>query len=369
MKVLFVATIAEHFLCFHLPYFGLFKEKGWEVEAACCEPVSMPGCDQCHRIDIARSPFMPRNIKGFLQLKKLLNKNKYDIVHCNTPMGGALARLAAGKVRKRGTKVVYTAHGFHFFMGAPLKNWLVYYPIEFLLAGRTDCLITINEEDYRFATKRLKPGKTVRVHGVGFDADKFQPASAATKQALRRENGYRADDILLVYVAELNGNKNQGFLIKAMKTAAAKNKKVKLLLIGPDSMAGKYKQMAAGLGLDENVKFYGMRTDVDKLLPMCDIAVASSLREGLPVNIMEALACGLPVVAVDNRGHRELVRDGVNGYLVAPGDTGAMVQRVFGLIDDKQLYRKLSEAAVNSVTPFCRERVVEEMRAVYDAMC
>jgi len=97
--------------------------------------------------------------------------------------------------------------------------------------------------------------------------------------------------------------------------------------------------------------------------------VASSLREGLPVNIMEALACGLPVVAVDNRGHRELVRDGVNGYLVAPGDTGAMVQRVFGLIDDKQLYRKLSEAAVNSVTPFCRERVVEEMRAVYDAMC
>lgn len=367
-KILFVATLSVHFQYFYLPYFEFLNNNGWEVSAVSLDPVEMPYCENSFSISIDRQPLKVRNITAYRQLKKIINDNNFDIIHCNTPMGGVLARIAAKKARKRGTKVIYTAHGFHFYKGAPFINWLIYYPIELFLSRITDCLITINNEDYSFANKYFKAGEIVHIHGVGYDNEKFYRHSKEKKDELRRKNGYSDSDVLLVYVAELNENKNQIHLIKAVEIISKRNKDVRLLLIGPDRLSGKNQQLARELGVEKKVEFWGSRTDVYDLIPMCDIAVASSIREGLPVNIMESLACGVPVIAADNRGHRALIKNGENGYLTRINNADELAEKVLEIIDNDDVYRKLSETACESVAIFSKENVLKEMKAVYGRM-
>lgn len=367
-KILFVATVAEHFRFFYLPYFEYFKRKGWQVDCACSSFEKIPGCDHCHVIPIARSPQNPKNFLALKQVAGLIQNGGYDIIHCNTPVGGVITRIAAIKQRKLGTKVVYTAHGFHFFNGAPLLNWLVYFPVEKCLSRVTDCLVTINQEDYQAAKKHFKARNIVHVHGVGYNAEKFFKPLPDKKSKLRKKFGYAQDEILLVYVAEMNENKNQKLLIQAFQLIARQQVKARLLLVGPDRANGKNQDMVNSLGLAGTVRFFGARDDVCEILPMCDLAVASSLREGLPVNIMESLACGLPVVATDNRGHRELVKNGENGYLVKLGDYAGFARKVVEIIGDKGLYEQLSANASAGVSLYCSGCVLEEMKAVYGGL-
>ncbi|XJZ26736.1 glycosyltransferase [Bacillota bacterium Lsc_1132] len=220
--------------------------------------------------------------------------------------------MAARQARKQGTKVLYTAHGFHFFNGAPFVNWLVYYPIEKILSAVTDCLITINHEDFQLAQRhRFKAEQIKHVHGVGVNTERFHPIDREHKLRLRTTYGYQEQDFLMIYAAEFNQNKNQQLLLKALAKIKDQIPQAKLLLAGNGPLLLDCKQLAAQLGIDQKVEFLGQRQDVEQLLKISDLAVASSLREGLPVNIMEAMACGLPVVASDNRGHRELVEEGV----------------------------------------------------------
>lgn len=367
-KILFVATLSIHFQCFYLPYFDFLKKNGWEVSSACFDPVDMPGCDKTYAILMDRLPYSVKNIFGYKQLKQVINNNKFDVVHCSTPMAGVLTRIAAKKARKHGAKVIYTAHGFHFFKGAPLFNWLIYFPVEQFLSRKTDCLITINGEDYKTAKNHLIADQTVIVHGVGYDKEKFIKPGADKKSYLRSVYGYSDKAVLLVYVAELNGNKNQTLLIKALKMLADENEELRLLLVGPDRTGGKTHAFAKNAGLEDRVTFFGQRKDVCEILSMCDLAVASSRREGLPVNIMESLACGLPVVATDNRGHRELIKDGHNGYLVQPDDCVALTQKITQLIQDKALYNRLSKNAGESVEDYAIERVLEEVKGIYGGL-
>ena len=147
-------------------------------------------------------------------------------------MGGVLARLAARTARKNGTKVIYTAHGFHFCKGAPLANWLLYYPIEKTLAHFTDCLITINTEDYQLAKRHFKAEKIEHVHGVGVNTDKFKPVGEEQRKQLRKQYGYKEDDFLLFYAAEFNQNKNQQLLIEALALIKEEVPNARLLLAG-----------------------------------------------------------------------------------------------------------------------------------------
>ena len=153
-KVLFTATVTKtHINTFHLPYIKFFKEKGYETHVCSKndfigEECIIPNCDIHYDIQFERSPMNIKNIKAYMQLKKIINENEYEIIHCNTPVASILTRLAAIKARKKGTKVIYTAHGFHFFKGAPLLNWMLYYPAEKICSYFTDILITINKEDY-----------------------------------------------------------------------------------------------------------------------------------------------------------------------------------------------------------------------------
>ncbi|WP_368657378.1 glycosyltransferase family 4 protein [Metabacillus halosaccharovorans] len=376
-KVLFCATVDYHFKAFHLPILKWFKEKGWEVHIAACGEMELPYVDQKYNIPIQRSPFKAKNITAFQELKKVINKNDYKIIHCHTPMGGVLTRLAAKQARKNGTKVFYTAHGFHFCKGSPVMNWLLYYPIEKGLARYTDCLITINDEDYNLAkSHRFRAGEIEHVHGVGVDTSRFKPIDKEDRRERRERFGYKDDDFLMFYAAEFNQNKNQQFLIKALAKIKDTIPNARLLLAGEGLLQDSCKKLAVELGLKHMVDFLGYRNDIVNILPMCDIAVASSLREGLPVNIMEAMACGLPVVATVNRGHNELIVNQFNGWTIDPDNTNDMAEKIVLLATEEHLITTLGKNgqdrvertySVNTIViekSRLYERFIEEMEGI-----
>ncbi|GIM28755.1 putative glycosyltransferase EpsD [Clostridium polyendosporum] len=345
-KILYCATVDNHFMAFHLPYMKWFQEQGWEVHVAAKGDIDLPYCDKKYNIPIERSPLNLSNFKACKEIKKIIYNNQYSIIHCHTPMGGVLARLAAKAARNKGTKVFYTAHGFHFCKGAPLLNWILYYPLERWLARYTDCLITINNEDYNLAVNHhFRAKKIERIHGVGVDTEKFKPVSKSEQDMLREKHGYKTDDFLLYYVAELNKNKNQQLLIKVISKVRKEIPNVHLLLVGEGNLMNFYKSLTKELNIDDIVDFLGFRKDVDEISKMSDVAVASSLREGLPVNIMEAMACGKPVIATNNRGHRELVVDGLNGWLVSNNSTYLMSEYIINLKRSRDLIKSIEKNA------------------------
>ncbi len=349
-KLLLVANVVkEHVLKFHVPTIACLKAQGWTVDVAASGDEDVPYCDRQIRGKWKRSPFTLDTFRGIRQLRRVIDEGQYDIVYCHTPVGALVARLAARRARRQGTKVVYFAHGFHFFMGAPLINWLLFYPIERLLARYTDLLITLNDEDYERA-KRVFPKNLPVEHvpGVGVDfarLDVDDPAQA--RAALRREWGIPQEALVLIYVAELIPNKNQKMLFETLLEIHKHRTDTHLVLVGPDHADGWFQRLAQQMGVAEFVVFTGWRSDIGACLRAADIAVASSLREGLALNIVEAMYCGLPVVATDNRGHVPIIRDGVNGFLVHVGENEKMAQRVIEIADDPQLRARLTRGDVS----------------------
>lgn len=309
-KVLFVATVDSHIELFHLPFLEMFKKRGYEVHVATESYKPIKFCDKKIKLSIKRSPFkLISNYKATRQLKKIVDQEKYEIIHCHTPVGSVVARLAARKARRAGTRVIYTAHGFHFYKGAPLHFWLMFYPVEWFLAKYTDTLITINNEDFERA--KLRFSKRCRdiqyVPGVGVDPKKFEKKmSDKEKNALRESLGLTKDDKVLICVGRLDKNKNQGFLIKAMSELVRKGSSYHLLLVGPDEINGKYQKLSAKLNLTKNVHFLGFRNDIPELMQISNMAVSASKREGLPVNLIEALYSKIPIVTTDCRGAGEI---------------------------------------------------------------
>lgn len=326
-KVLFVATVDSHIELFHLPYLKMFKDRGWEVHVATNSDKKIKYCDKKIKLSIKRSPFSFSNLKAIRQLKKIVNAEKYEVIHCHTPMGGVVARLAAKKARRAGTRVIYTAHGFHFYEGAPIKNWVMFYPVEKWLSKYTDTLITINTEDFERAKKKFhkRCSDIQYVPGVGVDEKKFsKKISSVEKLKLKESLGLKDTDIVLICIGRLDENKNQGFLVKAMKELSDD---YHLLLVGPDEINGKYQKLANKLGIMERVHFLGFRNDIEELLQISDIAVSASKREGLPVNLVESIYVGLPLVILDCRGGRDVCMAG-NGVVLPQDDLKAFTDNI-----------------------------------------
>ena len=372
-RILFIATVVKmHIMPFHIPYLEWFKKNGYEVHVCARndyetrEDCKIPFCDKYYDLPFKRSPFKWNNKVVYNCLKEIIDNNSYDIVHCHTPMGGAITRLAARNARKKGTKVIYTAHGFHFYSGAPLKNWILYYPVEKWLSKYTDCLITINEEDYNRAIKsNFKANSIHLVHGVGIDINKFNPQTLGKKNELRKEYGINNDDFILFYAAELNYNKHQDLLINVINLLKNKIPNIKLLLAGNGNYKGQYEKQVRDLGLQDNVKFLGFRKDISNLLKIADIAVASSRREGLPVNVMEAMATGLPLVVTDCRGNRDLVSDGENGYVVGLDDAEGFANAVWKLYVSEGLRQRFGRKNLDLVKKYSLDKVKKEMEEIY----
>ena len=319
-KALFVATVDIHISSFHIPYLKLLHDNGYEVHVATNGNEMFPYCDVKHQICIERSPFKLKNLKAVKQLKQIVEKEKFDIIHCHTPMGSVVTRLASKTARKKyGTRVIYTAHGFHFYKGAPKLNWLLFYPIEKYLAKYTDTLITINIEDFELAKRKFsKRCHDIQyVPGVGIDTKRFNIKMTEKEiEKYKKEFGLKKRDYVLTCVARLDKNKNQGFLIDVMEQLVKELKDIQLLLVGPDELNGYYQKIVNDKELSNYVHFLGRRDDIPQILNISNIIVSTSLREGLPVNVIEAFASGKPVVALNCRGMKDLITDGENGYIV-----------------------------------------------------
>ena len=372
MKILFVATVRSHIGQFHMPFIRELKARGVEVHVAFKDnSADKPGLDlsaidKTFEVPFERRPLRPNNIKAYRELKKIIDGNGYDAVHCHTPMGAVITRLAAKSARKKGTKVIYTAHGFHFFKGASIKNWMFFYPVEKYLSKYTDCLITINSEDCELAhKKKFRAGKIYKVHGVGVELDKFKAVDADEKARLRAEYGYDGDTFIMIYPADLSVRKNQPMLFDALQKIAEKNKNVKLLLPGQPIRLEEYKRMISERGIADNVEFLGYRRDINNLVGLSDLSVASSFQEGLPINIIEAMAMGNAIVATDVRGNNDAVEDGVNGYLVPVGDSDLMAEKILELMNDREKLRTFGENGLDMVKDFSTENVNREMLTIY----
>ena len=367
-KILFVATVTSHIKAFHIPFLELMKNNNYEVHVASRGNEKIEYCDKHYNLSFERFPFKIKNIKVYRELKKIINNNKYEIIHCHTPVGSVLTRLAAKKARKKyHTRVIYTAHGFHFYKGAPLLNWLIYYPVEWYLAKYTDTLITINKEDFERAKKKFsKRCKDIQyVPGVGIDTKKFEISmSEIEKNELKKSLGLKENSFILTSVARLDKNKNQGFLINVMNQLVKEHNDIHLLLVGPDELNGYYQEMTQKYGLNSNIHFLGKRDDIPQLLHISNVLVSASKREGLPVNILEALTCKIPIIAYNCRGIRDLIQNEENGYIITNGIE--MIDRIKLLYN----YTKKSEYGIinNNITKaekYSLKKILEMMEKIY----
>ncbi len=364
-KVLFVSHVAN-FIKFNAPYVNWFKAQNWEVHYASLGEEPIDCCDRTFDVCFERSVFHKDNITAYKQLKKIIDEGDYDIIHCHTPIGAALTRLAAGKARKKGTKVIYTAHGFAFWKGASKKDWLIYYNAEKFFAKYTDILVLINKEDYETAVSRkFRAGKIYKIDGVGVNTDKFSPATPAEKAEMRASLGIPDDGFLSVYAAEFIPRKNHIFLLEALKKLRSENINLRFAFLGQGKLMEEIKQKTTEMGLSDFVQFFGYRRDAEKFYAAADMVAAPGSQEGLPVHLLEAMASGLPVIATSIRGHVDLIENGKNGLLYNYNDMDAFCMAVKRIIGDSQLREKFGRNNIEDVKKYSVEKAVNNMAEIY----
>lgn len=370
-KVLFVATVVKtHIMEFHIPYLKMFKEMGWETAVAAKNDYEnyadcvIPYCDSYYNIPFERNPFKTGNLKAYKSLKNVIDEGKYDIIHCHTPVGAMLTRIAAKQARKKGTKIFYTAHGFHFYKGAPIMNWLLYYPVERWLSRYTDVLITINKEDYERA-KTFKAGRVYYVPGVGIDLKKFWTSNELHEKKRKRiceEFNIPENALILLSVGEVNKNKNHRVVIEAL--GILERKDIYYIICGRGPLDSEYKAMASQLEIEKQVILAGYRIDVADFYKAADVFVFPSFREGLPVSVMEAMASGLPVIATKIRGSSDIIKENINGFLVAPNDVTEFAKAI-DLICNVDKMVQMSEANVISSKEFDLSSILKQYHDIY----
>jgi glycosyltransferase EpsD len=359
-KIVFISNTAN-FSKFNRPFMRWFKQKGWQVDYISAGEELVLDCDNQYTVCITRTPLNFKNIKAYKELKKIL-LNNYDIIHCHTPMGSVLARLAARKGR---SKVIYTVHGFHFYKSAPLLNWVIYYPIEKFLAKYTDCLVTINQEDYCLASKKFKLQAVFHINGVGVDINRFYPASYQKKKLLRKEFGFCDRDFILLYIAEFISRKNHRFLIRQLPLLRQSIPGLKIIFAGEGKLLKTSKKNAERLKVTENVYFFGYRNDVDKLCRIADIHISPSKQEGLAVSNIEAMASGLPLLCSKIRGVLDVVTEGRNGFFFELNNPGKMVDEIITLYKNSDLRETMARNNVMDAKRFSVNTAVEKMAEIY----
>lgn len=363
-KLLLVANVSkEHIRKFYIPFIELLQKSGWSVDVACRMDVPVPECDNAYDLPCDRNPFRGGISKSVKILKKILRQNHYDLLVCTTVVGSIVARLAAAAFRKSGLKVIYLCHGLHFFPGASAIRWAMGYPVEKFLAPKTDVMIVTNGTDLSTAKEHLEIPVIEKSHGMGVDLSRFRNAaiSECERAELRKALGISADDYVLSYVAEIIDNKNQMMLLGAFDHIRKAIPNAKLLLIGPEHDGGALRKLVESKGLQKEVLLLGWRNDVPTLLHLSDVYVASSKSEGLGLNLIEAMACDLPVVASRNRGHEEIINHGSNGFFVDVNDCEEMAAQVIRLHDNAELRKAITTQAQQDIEKFGTEAAIKEL--------
>lgn len=374
-KVLVLASVASMIDQFNIPNIKLLKDMGYEVHVACnfekgntCTKDKIIELKNTlkrmdvnfYQIDFVRKiTKLAENLKAYKQVEHLLKKNDYRFIHCHSPIGGVCGRIAGHRTN---TKVIYTAHGFHFFKGAPLLNWLLYYPVERWLARYTDVLITINKEDYSRAKKSFKAGRIEYVPGVGIDLEKFNKVEIDTNLK-RKEIGLPQNSFVLLSIGELNKNKNHEIVIRALATI--KNKHIHYIICGQGQLESYLKNLSNELGLKNQVHLLGFRKDIPEIFRVSDLFVFPSFREGLSVSLMEAMANGIAVVCSEIRGNSDLIQSGEGGYLVKPTEIEGFANYLTKLMSDNKLRKDLGQFNLKKIENFSIENVISAIENIY----
>lgn len=359
-KVLFISNHAG-FSKFNAPYMQYFHEHDWQVDNASLG-IETGYYDNQYDIPIKRSPFAFSNLKALFQLKKLCKKNNYDLIHCHTPVGGVLGRFCVN-IKKSKTKVIYTAHGFHFYKGAPLKNWLFFYPIEKKLAHRANCIVTINQEDFEIAKHKFN-SEIRKIDGVGVNLKRFKPLSEAEKIVIREKNGFSKDDFILVYCAQFIPRKNHIFLLDKILKLKNKISNLKLCLFGNGTDEEKVKQYAKTKNFGQTVTFLGYRKDAESLYAMSDVLVSTSLQEGFAINLVEGMACGLPIVVSNIRGHKDIVSVAKENFLFN-FDDNSFENAILDLYKNLEKRKIIGNKNIDYAKNFSVEHSLKQMAEIY----
>lgn len=372
-KALLVTTVSGFVPQFEMNNVRLLQERGYEVHYASNFDMPSYGDNndrlkgtgiRCHQIAFAREPWNLQNMSAVRELAALIRREGVSLLHCHTPMGAACARVAAARTGLR--NVIYTAHGFHFFDGAPKKNWLIYYPVEKVLSRYTDSLLLINREDYARARKKFSARHTDLLPGVGIDIEAVQRGSAES-EGLREELGILQTQRVLLTAGEMIPRKNQALLLEVLRRL--NNPSLTLIILGHGKLQDELKAKAWALGVEAQVIFPGYRTDVFRFYGIADLFLFPSLQEGLPVAVMEAMAAGLPVVASGVRGNRDLILPGKGGELLSPHcatDWEKVVSILLGDCKKREAYGLYNRQRIGAFSREANETKMREIYARYD---
>lgn len=364
MKILYVTTISNTVNAFLIPHIKMLIEEGHQVDIAFNVQESIRneiyemGC-RIYYLKLSRTPLNIGNMKAYRELKKIIRDEEYNIIHTHTPVASAIVRMACKGIAN--SKIIYTAHGFHFYKGAPLKNWLIYYPIEKWLSRYTDILITINKEDYKIA-KRFKSKKIEYVPGVGIDLDKFSMAEM-DKELKCKDMNLPKEAFIILSIGELNKNKNHEVIIKAI--AKINNPRIHYIVCGQGSREDYLKKIIKKLGIENQIHLLGFRKDIDEICKVSDVFVFPSFREGLSVALMEAMANSLPVICSNIRGNVDLIKQREGGYLIKPNDIYGFSETIVELMSDKELRGKFGENNFTQIQNYSIKNVITIMKKIY----
>lgn len=341
---------------FLVPHVINLSMNGYEVEIACSNvgnrineiKEKLKGyVKKIHIVRLKRSPVAPINFIGYSDMKKIVKSGKFDLIWTNEPVMGVVTRLAAQGSRKRGTKVMYMTHGFHFYGGAPKKNWIIFYSIEQWASRLCDIIVTVNREDYQRA-KRMRAPLVKYIHGIGINPDRLSKDPTTTK--IRQELNLTSDDFLVISVGELNENKNHQVIIKAL--GKLQDPQIHYIICGKGDQLDKLKELANELGVLDNVHFLGYRMDVLDICKQADLFVFPSHREGLPIAPLEAMYCGLPLITSNIRGPVDFMKEGITGYLCRPDDVNALAKNIRNLKINPKLRIQMGNNCKKAVKPF-----------------
>ena len=373
-KMLMLASVASMIDQFNMPNIQLLQEMGYEVHVACnfeegntCSKEKILDLKRrlknmqikYYQIDFSRSVSnLEKNLKAYRQLYLFMKREKYEFVHCHSPIGGVIGRLVGHRTR---TKVIYTAHGFHFFKGAPIKNWILYYPVERFLARYTDVLITINKEDYHRA-KNFKAKNVEYIPGVGVDIENFRGCKVDVEKK-RKELGIPKDAKVLLSVGELNKNKNHQVIIKALSKINDKN--CYYLICGQGILKNELEKLAKILGISEQVKLLGFRLDMRDIYKTSDIFVFPSRREGLGLVAIEGMASGLPILTSNIHGIKDYSKSDISGYNYSADDVDGFVDGILKLLNNSELRKRMGENNQNEAMRYDIHIVRNIMERIY----
>lgn len=379
-KVLMLASVASMIDQFNMSNIDILLKIGYDVDVACNFGYGSTCSDEkivelkaklkekgirCFQIDFTRSVMnLFQDGKAYKQVRKLVENNKYDLIHCHSPIGGVIGRIVAHETN---TKVIYTAHGFHFYEGGPKKNWFIYYPIEKALSKWTDVLITINKEDYNRAKKKFFAKETRYIPGVGVDVEKFEMGlknKQQNKKMKRAELGVSDNDFVLLSVGELQDRKNQRVVIEALHML--NNPNIYYWAVGKGELFPEYLEMIKKYGLEKNVFLLGFRTDIMELCNAADCFVHPSVREGLGIAPLEAMAGGLPLISSYVNGIKDYTENEVSGCcIIDPLSVTEMKKAIEKMYQDVEFRNRCGINNLETVKKFDIKNTNNIMQDIY----